>query len=127
VGDKAVTDDIASLTADRIREETDRFVNRDSTPRELMAAEVLNRCIRYRLTSDPTEAFPLVPKQPARAQKRPGAPWTAGDLASGQTGPEFIYAYLPILFVEGLLEAADQAGVPSAIADTLTAGATFTS
>lgn len=117
-----MTNDIAGLTVDRIREETESFVRRDSTQRELTAAEVLYRCYRYHSTSDPAEAFPVVPKQPGR--KRPGAPWTGGDLASGETGAEFIYAYLPIRFVEGLLEAADRAGVPSQIADTLAAGAT---
>ena len=117
-------EDIASTTADRIREETERFESRDSTSNELAAAEVLSRCHRYRSSCDPAEAFGFVPKLLGYRHKRPGAPWVAGDLASGKTGSEFIYAYLPVRFVEELIERAQRTQVPSSIAETLTTGAT---
>jgi hypothetical protein len=115
---------IADIVANKVKEETERFQSRDSTPSELTALEILERCYRYRSLGDASETFSL-PKLPARASTRPGAPWMIGDLAAGDTGPEFNYAYLPVRFVERLLEVAEEeTGDSRMVADILTASAT---
>jgi hypothetical protein len=112
--------DVADGIADRIREETDSFQNRHSTQTELAAAAILHGCYRF----GSSEAFAFIPKLPGVRNKQLGAPWTAGDLAFSENGSEFIYAYLPVRFVEKLLEKAQQAGFPSPISETLTASGT---
>ena len=112
--------DIADSVADRIREETESFQSRASTQRELTAAEILHRCYRF----GSPEVFAFVPTLPGARDKLFGAPWRAGDLAAGETGSEFIFAYLPVSFVEKLLERIERAGFQALIAETLTTGAT---
>jgi hypothetical protein len=118
----------ARTTADRIDQETASFKQRNSSDKEMLAVQILNRCYRYRrsaLDAKQTETFGVVPKYPGWNQKPPEAPWFLGDLATGETGAEFIYAYLPVRFVERLLDFAEQSrGSHELTSETITAGAT---
>jgi len=117
---------IADIVGNHINEETKRFQERESSPREMVAVQILERCYRYcNKGADQSEVFSIVPKVPGWNRKRHGAPWASADLASGEAGAEFVYAYLPVPFVERLLEVAEtETGVSQIVAETITAGAT---
>lgn len=118
--------DAPRTVAELIEEETASFQARNLNDQDILAAEILDRCYKYRRReADAEETFEEVAKQPGWNQKRSGAPWLLGDLRSGTTGGEFIYAYLPVTFVRRLLDIAErQPEWRSLVAETVTTSAT---
>lgn len=105
----ATAAEVAQLILIHLEDDMERFQRRDVAAREASAIKILERCYRYRSrVGDAEETFTFVPKLPGWDQRRKGAPWTLGDLASGKTGSEFTYVYLPVRFVERLLELAEK-------------------
>lgn len=119
----------AEIAAEHINAVTKSFKKRKPTPKQLKAALILTRCFRGARTygtSNYASPFDALNGNGNGCELDPNVMdegfWALGDLASGNGGPEFSYAYLPVRFVEQLAEITQD--LPESIADVYTTAAT---
>ena len=99
-----VAEAFLELVITRLVEVAQEMSQRKQTKEQKRAAQILSRCLVNRYDENHPLPFGDDGKNDS-AQESP-QPWLSGDLAVGRGGPEFIYVYSPIRFVEDLLDEA---------------------